>query len=274
MADNERPLNIKEILSLINNANKVLEHDVYLPSLDKEIHLKTLSANHTKNIAKAAIEGAFSQNQFTLIMYAILKEICDPSIPLTHITTFDKNLICLALRAKNISDELTLTLTTAKGKELEQTVSIKELLQNQQASKYKFDDEEVTVENQSVVLNYPSIEEEYQFENYLYTTRLSTVNERDPKAMKALFGPLFVGNLSQYIKRIVIDGQTIDMTSRRISDRFDVFETLSSKLIKKIIKTIDYTFGKQVLKSLTVEETLVKEKYTGVIEITPAMFLI
>lgn len=274
MAETERPLNIKEILSLINNANKVLEHDVYLPSVDKEIHLKTLNANHTKNIAKAAIEGAFSQNQFTLILYSVLKEISDPSIPLSHITIFDKNLICLALRSKNISDDVTLTLSTTKGKEIEKTVSIKDILADQKQSKYNFEDEEVTVENQSVFINYPSIEEEYQFENYLYTTRIANINEQDPKAMKALFGPLFVSQLSQYIKRIQIDGQVIDMTSRKVADRFDVFETLSGKLIKKIIKAIDASFGKQLVKSLTIEETIDKEKYTGVIEITPTMFLI
>lgn len=274
MAEPEKSLNIKEILALINNANKSLEHDAYIPSLNKELHLKTLNANHTKNIAKAAIDGAFSQNQFTLIMYLILKDICDPSVPLSNINIFDKNLICLALRSKNISDDITLILTNSKGVELEKTVSIEHILTEHKKNKFNFEDEEVSVDNQSVFINYPSIEEEYQFENYVYTTRISNVNEQDPKAMKALFGPLFVSQLSQYIKRIQIDGQTIDMTNRKIADRFDIFETLSSKLIKKTIKAIDRAFGKQLIESLTIEDTIDREKYTGIIEITPAMFLI
>ena len=276
MAEIEQPLNLRDIMSLINTANKTLEHDVYIPSLNKEIHLKTLNANHTKHIAKAAIEGAFSQNQFTMTMYTILKDICDPSVPLSKMNTYDKTLICLALRSKNISDMVTVTGESETGKESDITVNISDILTVHRANAaITLEDIEVTFEGQTVYLNYPTIEEEYQFEAHLYNTRIVNVNEKDPASMKAMFGPLFINTIAQYIKAIKINDKLVNLSTRKISDRLDIFEIIPSKLTREIIRRIDEVFGKEMAKLLTLEQAKEDgEIYTGSIEINPSLFLI
>lgn len=275
MSDDAKvPLNINEILGLINVANKQLEHDVYIPSLNKEIHLKPLNAMHTKNIAKSAIEGQFAQNMFTTMIYHILKDVSDPSIPLTHINILDKLIIMLELRAKNIKPQLMVKCESIDGKTSDVKVDLISLFKKVKKLKLSFDDEVVELDNYKITLNYPSIEEEYQFENNLYKTRIANIDQKNEKAIKDLAMPMMINWISQYIKKIQIGEQEIDLVGRKISDRTDIFETLSAKAFKEIVDKIDNSFAKQLSKITGVSEVIDEIEYTGTIEITPALFLV
>lgn len=283
MSETTQNLNIQDILGLISDANKSLEHDVYIPSLNKEIHLKPLNANHTKNIAKAAIEGPFAQNQFTMMIYNILKEVCDPSIPMTHLNILDKAIILLELRVKNIkpvvevkvySDEV---YTDSEGKQYRKDsvikVDVSKILAKLKKWKLSFDNQVIELDNYAITLNYPSIEEEYQFENNLFKTRIQNIDEKDPKSLKSLFAPMFVNTLAQYVKHIKIGDNEIDLQTKKVVDRLAVVETLSMNASNKIIEKVDAFFGKQLNKITTVEETIDGETYTGNIELSPILFL-
>lgn len=283
MNENNQNLNISDILGLIDTANKTLEHDVFIPSLNKEIHLKPLNAMHTKNIAKAAIEGPFAQNQFTLMTYNILKEVCDSSIPMTHLNVFDKAIILLELRIKNIKPVIDVKVyseniyTNAEGKEYKKEeivkVDLSKLLSKIKKWKLSFENQTIELENYVLTLNYPTVEEEYQFESNLYKTRIQTLDAKDSKALKTLFAPMFVNTLAQYVKNIKIGDIEIDLQSKKVVDRLAVVESLSMNASSKIIEKVDSFFGKQFNKITSVEETIDGEIYTGSIELSPILFL-
>jgi hypothetical protein len=283
MDENTKNLNINDVLNLITTANKSLEHDVFIPSINKDIHLKPLTSNHTKNIAKSAIEGPFEENQFTLMIYNILKDIIDPQINLNQLNIYDKTILLLELRNKNIKNFIEVTVVSEKeyadsdGKmnKKNQTVkvNIQTLLNKIKKWKVSFENEIIEADGYNLVLNYPSIEEEYQFANNLYKTRISNINEKDEKALRALFNPMYVNTLSSYIKQIKIGEQVIDTSNRKITERLDITETLSAKAGHKLIEKIDSVFMKQLNKLTLVEETIDDEKYVGEIRLSPAMFL-
>jgi hypothetical protein len=283
MDENTKNLNINDVLNLINAANKSLEHDVFIPSLNKEIHLKPLTSNHTKNIAKSAIEGPFEENQFTLMIYNILKDIVDPQISLNQLNVYDKTVLLLELRNKNIKNFIEVPVVSEKeyadadGKtgRKNQTVkiNIQTLLNKIKKWKVSFEDHIIEADGYNLVLNYPSVEEEYQFANNLYKTRIANINEKDEKALRALFNPMYVNTLSSYIKQIKIGDQTIDTTGRKIGERLDITETLSAKAGHKLIEKIDSVFMKQLNRLIQVEETIDDEKYVGEIRLSPALFL-
>lgn len=283
MSETTQNLNIQDILGLISDANKSLEHDVYIPSLNKEIHLKPLNANHTKNIAKAAIEGPFAQNQFTLMTYNILKEVCDPSIPMTHLNVLDKAVILLELRVKNIKPQVEVKVfsdklyTDTDGKQYRKDsvikVDVSKILAKLKKWKLLFENQVIELDNYAITLNYPTIEEEYQFENNLFKSRIQNIDEKYPKALKTLVAPMFVNTLAQYVKHIKIGDNEIDLQSKKVVDRLAVVESLSMNASNKIIEKLDTFFGKQMNKITSVEETIDGETYTGNIELSPILFL-
>lgn len=283
MSNEKQPqdLSINDLLNLIKTANKKLEHETYLPSIDKEVHLKPLNTTHTKNIAKTAVERTFSQNQFALVMYHILKDVVDPSISLSHINTLDKTILILDLCARNNKPILNVTLQSenlfqdAKGesyyKQKEVPVNLPEHLASLRSKKLLFDDVKVDIDSYTLFLNFPSIEEEYQFENYLYNNKIKNIDENDPTVVKSLFSSMFINTIAQYIKAIEIDGKTVDLTSKKVLDRIAIVETVLRTAT--IMDAIDASFGKQMTDILTLNQEIDGEKYIGRIQISPSLFL-
>jgi hypothetical protein len=282
MNEKNQNLAIKDILGLIADANKTLEHDVFVPSINKEIHLKPLNANHSKNIARTTIEGPFAQNQFTVILYNILKEISDPSVSLTHINILDKIFVLLELRNRNIGSDLSIKgfseneYTDKDGKkyrkETDLEINLNKILSKIKKIKLDFSDKIITQDNYTLTLNYPSVEEEYQFENFIRAKMLK-IDQKNPKELETLFNPMYVIALAQYVKSISIGEQQIELASKSVDERLAVIESLSMKASNSIINIIDSFFGKQINKVLTVESEVGGESYSGRIDISPLLFI-
>ncbi len=271
---NENPadISVNDILNLIQSANQKLEHQAYIPSLNKEAALKPLNANHIKNVTKSALDGKFSQNKFALITYEILKNIVDPSISMAHINTLDKAVLMLEIRNKNTKKDLeipTESLTSNKTSAIK--VDLDKHLKKIKKEKFVFDDIELDVDSYKLVLNFPSVEEEYQFENYLYNTRLKDVDESNMELIKSIVASMFINTIAQYIKGIHIDDKFIDLRSKKVGDRINIVENLLKTT--KIIEEIDKNFGKQLNKVLLVSHQVEDEEYVGKIELSPIIFL-
>jgi hypothetical protein len=146
MSEEQKRMEIADIIGLIDNVSKTLDCDVYIPSLNKEVKCKPLNTNHTKNILKSAIEGAFASNQFTLIMYQILQDVMDKSVDLSTINTLDKNIILLQLRAKNVSNFIEISLTSEKGNVIEHKVDINKFINKLKKTSFSFNNEIIETE--------------------------------------------------------------------------------------------------------------------------------
>ncbi len=269
----KNPLSISEIFGLINDANKNLEHDVYIPSLNKEIHLKPLNALHSKNIAKAALDGAFSQNQFNIIMYNILKDISDPSVPLSQINILDKISILLELRNKNIKPFLEVELSDGNGNKKIVSVDLPPLLKKIKKLKFSFDDEIIELDSYKIYLNYPSIETEYNFETHLYKTKIQGMTNKDEANMKIFATSMMISAITQFIKRIDIGENSIVLTGKRVNECTDIFEKLPGSIFHQIMTKIEKVFAEKINKILNVTQVIDEVEYKGSIEISPNLFL-
>ena len=101
-------LNINDIINLVKESNKEFECDIFLPSLKKEVRFKPMNASHLKAIIKTSVEGVFSNNIFNQTLYAIIRDIIDPSVQLSEITTIDKIYILFQLRNKNVKNTISI----------------------------------------------------------------------------------------------------------------------------------------------------------------------
>lgn len=273
MSENKENLQINDILALLQKANKTLESTVTVPSLNKDLPVKPLGALHTKNILKSTMNGPFTQNQFTLVSYQILKDVLGPDA--SQLNVLDKAIVLLQLRSKNINDVLEVELT-AQG--VEEPLKHKVTLTKHIAKVLKKIEPvlptTVELENYVITLNLPSIEEEFLFENNLYRSKLANVKEDDKNAMRGLIAPLFIYQISQYVKSVNVEGREIDVTKMNANDRLAIVESLSATALSGIIKKIDEVYGANINKVTELTVTSDGVKYSGSIEIGAGLFIV
>ena len=273
------PTQFNDILDLLDNANKSLETEIFVPSLNNSFTAKSLNANHTKNIVKTTVEGPFADNQFTIIMYTILSDIFSNKIDLGSINLYDKALILLQLRAKNIKDEAKLTFSTdSDEKTVEKTIPLSKHIDRIRKNLPTFENITVHIgvdENSKYdfVLNLPSVTEEYTFENNLYQNKLSKIAENDVKQMKELIAPIFLSRTAPFIKTIIINDNVIDLVSRSVNERIAIVERLPSKAILAILEKIDAVYGAALHEITRVSKTIDGVSYTANIKIDASFFI-
>lgn len=264
-------LNINDIIGLVKETNKDFEMDVYIPSLNKEVHFKPMNASHLKSIIKTSVEGIFANNYFNQSVYSIIKDICDPSIPLSKITTLDKIFILLQLRKKNVKDSISVDFKK-DDKTVSEEVNLEDFLNKIKKQKLSFSDEVYKNGSYEITLGFPSIDQEFAFDRYFEQSRIKKIDENDRAALKELFAPLFINEISQYIKSVKIKDQEISLLTLSISERTAIVESLSGTVVSGIISTIDKSFGKQISKIVTVEKEIDGEVYKGQIELNANIF--
>lgn len=276
MSEELKKMEMTDILALIDGVNKTLDHDAYVPSQEKTVKIKTLNANHTKNILKSAMDGAFSTNQFNLVMYYILKDVVD--FPLTNLTILDKIFLMIQLRIQNVSDEIEIELTPQKAENnkpietIKQKLNLTKLLAKLKKEHVPFTDEIIENNSITVKLSLPSIEEEFQFENNLFKTKLSTIDDKNEKAVRSLFAPMFINNIAQFVSTVNINGTEIDMKAKNVNERLLIVEKLPA-IVDKIIKKIDSAFGQQLSKVTNIEITKDNVIYQGSLDINAGFFV-
>ena len=263
-------LNLHQILSLVRETNKEFTSELYIPSTPLPVPVLAMNATHLKDIIKTAMNGVFAANGFNRTMYGIITSIVDPSISPRDINTFDKVAILLQLRMKNVTKPLEVDVKHGEDT-MKVTVNLNDHIQRCRETILPgtiF----VTDGSCEIQLQYPSIQEEYAFDEYFHTTRISKVDETDRKAIRELFGPLFIQELTVYIKNLTIGETVIDLTLLSPKDRIAVVEGLPGNLITSVIAQIDAAFGAPLQQITAVQVEIDGKEYTGSIPLSPALF--
>jgi hypothetical protein len=274
MSDSQNSLN--DIIAMLDGANKKLEHEVFVPSLNANIVLKPLNANHTKNIVKTTVEGVLADNYLTMIMYNVLNDVIVDKTILQKLTIYDKIFILLQLRSKNIKDEIVLQFSNEGNEEKEQkTLLLSKIIDKIKKNASAFKETLVQIDEGlfKFSLNFPTITEEFQFENYLHSTKLKDIDSTNVKQMKELVAPIFLCKTAPFIKSITVNEQTIDLTARTVVERLAIFEKLPAKAIMKIIEEIDDNYGKPYQDLLKVTKIINGETFTAHIKLDAEFFV-
>ena len=264
-------LNINDIINLVKESNKEFECDLFLPSLKKEVRFKPMNASHLKAVIKTSIEGVFANNIFNQTLFTIMKDIVDSSVPLSEITTIDKIYILLQLRNKNVRNTISVELKNGEvSKVVEEDLG--KIISKLKKKKLNFGFETLSDGPYSVTIGLPTIDQEYVSDRYFEQTKIKKIDEKDKNALKDLLAPLFISEITQYIKILKIKEQEINFLTLPINERWTIVESLSTNIISKIIEKIDESFGKQINEILTIEKEIDGEKYSGKIELNANLF--
>jgi hypothetical protein len=264
-------LNINDIINLVKESNKEFESDLFLPSLKKDVHFKPMNASHLKSIIKTSVEGVFANNMFNQTLFAIIKDVIDSSIPLSSITTIDKIYILLQLRKMNVKNKISVEFKNGETTKVVEE-DLDKIISKLKKKKLDFSFQTLDDGPYSLTIGLPTIDQEFISDRYFEQTKIKKIDEKDKNALKDLLAPLFISEITQYIKVLKIKEQEINFLSLPISERLAIVETLSTNIISKIIEKIDESFGKQINEILKIEKEIDGEKYIGKIELNANLF--
>lgn len=264
-------LSLQEILSLVNQTNKQFDSVVYIPSLNKEVYVKSMNASHLKSVIRTAVAGVFANNVFNQITYDILKDVLDPSIPLSNITVFDKLVILLQLRMINVKNTIGVNFSFGE-KVVSEEINIKEFIDSLKLKTFNFEVATVSDGTYEAEICFPSIENEFQFERNFAQTKIKGIDQSDLEALKNLFDPLFIKEICMYIRSVKISDQYINLLAHPVESRLAIVEKLSGSLITKILETIDAKYSSQLKELLVIPKTIDENEYIGNLEIGPEIF--
>lgn len=264
-------LNVNDIINLVKESNKEFECDLFIPSLKKDVRFKPMNASHLKSIIKTSVEGVFTNNIFNQTICSIIKDIIDPAVPISNITILDKIYILLQLRVSNVKDVISVQLSNNE-KKISFDLKIKEHLKELKKKKINFENQTFTDGPYSVILGFPTMDQEFMSDRFFEQTKIKKIDEKDKNSIKELLAPLFIAEISQYVKTLKIKDQEIDFLSLPINERWSIIESLSTNVISKIIEKIDENFGKHVNEVLSIEKEIDGEKYSGKIELNASLF--
>lgn len=256
-----------ELLSLLETENKSNQYDLFIPSINQYVKCLPLTATHSKNIIKTTLEGAFANNQFNIMMFNVLNDILVDKTFIDKINLFDKQIIFLQLRIINISDTIDIAHDdkTIKFNLKDYTTS---LMTNR-----LFDDVTVNDKNFNITIGIPSIKTEYLFENNLYNTKLSSLDEQNIKALKSSFGPMFIYGIAQYIKELTINGITRNVSNDSIEQRVALMEKLPSGISNKIINAIEKNYTSHIANITKVKITSDDKQIDTAFDINAGLFV-
>jgi len=263
--------NINEVLNLIHIANKKLEQEFTVPSTGEKILLKPLTALHTKDITKSSVDGNFIQNQFNIEFFKILHNIIVGDKEVVHrINTVDKIALILFLRMHNISKRIKVSYSSDNSDENQETfeMDIEKILSKFYKNKKEFKSI-LTNDDYSIVLDLPTVSEEYIFDTSLHANHISKFDRNKQDNAKNMIGTLFLYTLASYIKELLLPTSHVPLKQMSVDSRIKIVENLSADKITKVLETIDKDYGERISELLTVETKNKK----GKIEITPLLLL-
>lgn len=267
-------LNINEILKLVQDANNEDVIEIYVPSLKKSINAHPMTASHLKDIIKISLEGVFASNMFDQTMYVIIKEIFkDSDFDSSKANLYDKISILLQLRFHNVSETVSVNMINKSSDEQKTVdVDLKKVLNKIKKQIISFDDVVVSDGAYSTVLNYPVMDIGYLFDRHFEKQHVKTTDESDKQALKKLAGPIFLNEITRYIKDLKVKDNDFGFSRLDPQQRINVVNSIKGKITTKIINEIDQKFGQPLTELVKQSKIIDGEKYEGSIEIDASLF--
>lgn len=220
--------NVNELLKQLDNINQQALIDIYLPSLKRHVKFKNLTLKQQKNLLKSSIDESLTKLSFNTIFYNIVKENNTESIDINTLTTIDRNIIALALRAVGIDSSY---------KTDEKTVNLHDLIANIPSIQLENLETVIAGDSIDVCIAAPTLKSDYELSNYA----LNKLKQQGTD-LKSVIGELFIYELLKFIKSVTLKtGETpteILFSTIRIEDRVAIAEKFASTTTNSILDFI------------------------------------
>ncbi|NBO98666.1 MAG: hypothetical protein EBU90_00795 [Proteobacteria bacterium] len=237
MSEEIKNISFNDALNMLDSVSKEsFLTDAWIPSLNRSIKIKEITAKQQKTILESAIDSAVSKSTFGKVFFEIITENClEDKNTIENLTIADKASIAFTMRSQ-ISDSLKVIFR--EDPKLESKVPLKDILNN--FSSYVHPVNEILEVskngvNISAEISLPTISEEFKFDSHLYGKK---AKEDQVQEVKDIITNAFLGEAAKYIKEITIDGTSLGYSSLGITQKLMFVEKLSATLVQKILEKV------------------------------------
>jgi hypothetical protein len=237
MSEETKNISFNDALSMLDSVSKEsFVTDAWIPSLNRSIKIKEITAKQQKTILESAIDSAVSKSTFGKVFFEIITANCleDKNI-VEGLTIADKASIAFTMRSQ-ISD--TLKVVFKEDPKVENKISLDSILTK--FSTYVHPVNEVLEVskngvNISTEIALPNISDEFKFDSHLYGKK---AKEDQVEEAKEIITSAFLGEAAKYIKEITIDGIPLGYNGLGVTQKLMFVEKLSATLVQKILEKI------------------------------------
>ena len=263
---------VADILKILNRANESFAYEVFIPSLQKNVMFRQINTSQQKRLLKAIIDSPAYNTEFIFALRQIIAENCVDSIDVNNLTIYDKMIIAMTMRAMSISNDLDMTFTIPKTKDVaEQKItrrmSLKDLIDTALKT-IKIEDIIIKDERgiYEIYCSLPTIYDEFKLEDEL-RKNVMTIEIKNENELRNTIGEVFINEIVKYVKKIIIrsnnEENTIDLKDVKFAERIKIIESIPAQINKQIIEYINNIvkeFGKVLLFKETINGVTVEER--------------
>jgi hypothetical protein len=237
MSEEIKNISFNDALSMLDSVSKEsFITDAWVPSLNRNVKIKEITAKQQKTILESAIDSAVSKSTFGKVLFEIITSNCleDKKI-VENLSIADKASIAFTMRTQ-ISDSIKVVFK--EDPKIESKISLDSILLK--FTEYVHPVNEILEVSKNGVkisaeICLPTISEEFKFDSFLYGNK---AKEDQVEEVKYIITNAFLGEAAKYIKEITIDDTSLGYFSLGITQKIMFVEKLSATLVQKILEKV------------------------------------
>ena len=232
-------LNFNDALNALENiSNENFTTNAWIPSLNRSIKIKELSAKQQKSMIESVIDSTTTnKHTFSKVFSDIISSnsLEDASV-ISNFTVADKASLIFAFRLQ-LSNSIKIELEDENKSEKE--IDIIPILEK--FSKYSHPEKEnITFSKNSinieVELAIPTIKNEVDFDSFIYNKKGTQINQLDD--VKQIISEAFIGETAKYIFSIIVNSVPLDYKNMTVAQKIQVIERLPAALVQNILQKV------------------------------------
>lgn len=237
MSEEIKNISFNDALNMLDSVSKEsFVTDAWVPSLNRNVKIKEITAKQQKTILESAIDSAVSKSTFGKVFFDIICSNClEDKKVIENLTIADKASIAFTMRAQ-ISDSIKVTFK--EDPKIESKIFLDTILSKFATYVHPVNETLEVSKNGvkiSTEISLPTISDEFKFDSFLYGKK---VKEDQVEEVKDIITNAFLGEAAKYIKEIIIDDTPLGYSSLGITQKLMFVEKLSATLVQKILEKV------------------------------------
>lgn len=216
----------EEIFKTLNEITDTFLVDIWIPSLNRSVTFKEISAEQQKEILESAMDNSIYNTQFNKIVHNIVTEnSIEKDI---KYTIFDKVAICVALK-NQISEKF--EVRDEKYNSVLDVVNLSTIVKAFE-KKYKHPTPtQIVTDKLTIDIKIPTIADDIQSVD----TEKTVEDVKNNEDVKSIVSGAFLNELSKYIGKLSAPNFSIDFSDISQTEKIKIVKKLPGQIIKKIL---------------------------------------
>lgn len=214
-------MSVANLLSKLNDINNTNLIDIYVPSLQRVVKFKRLTAKQQRDLIQTGLDGATSGLSFNIALNRIITECSCESVVFSMI---DKVSIAVALRVNAFGSKF----KNEDDEDLDLTSIITQTPTFTNISK------DLKLESIEINISVPTLNKDSDINHFA----IQDFKKTPDMQVSSAIGSLYLYEIVKYINTISVDGELIDTNKLNIKERLTIVDVLPASLLNEVISYI------------------------------------